>query len=107
MILCEVCFLSITIPSIGLRLWEDLSSPSYKRALGFEAKEGVVRHAQNSFSSLSTPSLDSLLELSPHAPFLSPRSHQPAFLYYRVHHPSGPRVFFCGVPQKRLGKELA
>ena len=28
-----------------------------------------MRHAQNSFSSLSTPSLDSLLELSPHAPF--------------------------------------
>ena len=29
----------------------------------------MVRHAQNSFSSLSTPSLDRLLELSPHAPF--------------------------------------
>src|ERR671932_2674698 len=98
MILCEVCFLSITIPSIGLRLWEDLSSPSYKRALRCEAKGGVVRHAQNSFPSLSTPSLDSLLELSPHAPFLSPRSHP---LFHSIH--LGPRAFFSTTNPSPIG----
>ena len=48
-----------------------------------------MRHAQNSFPSLSTPSLDYLLELSPHAPFLSPRSHP---LLPSIH--LGPRAFF-------------
>src|SRR5919202_5079642 len=41
----------------------------------------VMRYAQNSFPSLCTPSLDRLLELSPRAPFLSPRSHPYFFCY--------------------------
>ena len=91
----------------GPGLWADFSLPSYKGALEFEAMGCVVRYAQNSFSSLSTPALDCLLELAPHAPFSSPRSHQPAFLHASFIITPGPRVLFCSMLQKRLRKGLA
>ena len=99
-------FFSATNPyRIGPGLSEDLSSPSYKRALEFEAMGCVMRYAQNSFPSLSTPSLDRLLELSPRAPFLSPRSHQPALRFCLIHHHSGTSGFLlqCAIetPTKR------
>src|SRR5919199_140318 len=89
----------------GLRV--DLSSPSYKRALGFEPMGCVMRYAQNSFPSLCTPSLDRLLELSPRAPFLSPRSHQPTLRFYLVHHHSGTSGLEGPDPDKHLAHVLS
>jgi hypothetical protein len=62
----------------------------------------VMRYAQNSFPSLSTPSLDSLLELSARTPFLSPRSPQPALRFYLVHHHSGTSELEGPDPDKHL-----
>jgi hypothetical protein len=67
----------------------------------------VKRYAQNSFSSLSTPSLDRLLELSPRAPFLSPRSHQPALRFCLIHHHSGTSGLEGPDPDKHLAHILS
>ena len=53
----------------------------------------VVRYAQNSFSSLSTPALNCLLELAPHAPFFIPEVSPTGVSLYLVHHHSGPSEF--------------